>query len=78
MDDLSTRPPANRQEFWARFFWGAAFGIFAGLFLYLSAGTRLPLAYGWLLVPASGALFGVVAGWFGDRFWRILAYLLGH
>ena len=74
-DSLNIRPPVNWAEFRARFFWGMLFGGIASLGLCLER-TPWPPFY-WLVIAAGSLLFGLIVGWFGDRFWYTLLRLLG-
>ena len=69
---MEPHPPADWFEFWVRFVCGAFFGVVAvvGAFGDGSASQV------WPLMAASGVIFGVVAGWFGDRFWHSLRHFL--
>ena len=60
--------PADSLEFWVRFIFGALLGVFVGGTLLMD--YRLPHA--WMLMAGCVPVFGVVAGWFGNRLWHYL------
>ena len=75
VDSMSSRPPENRAEFWTRFFWGALFGLVVSFGFCLE--SEIHALSPWLIIPVCSVLFGLVASWFGDRFWYMLGRLFG-
>ncbi len=66
-------PPADWFEFWVRFVCGALLGV-----LFWFSTFSPPSLTGWQGYPALGGsalLFGLLAGWFGDRFWAVILRL---
>ena len=60
-------PPRDRFEFWARFSFGALFGlVFGGLF-WLRYFWRLE--FGWFLILVLGFVCAFAAARLGDNFW---------
>ena len=65
---MNAHPPANWFEFWVRFVCGALLGGLLGL----EVGGDGPASQVWLAVLGGSVVIGLVAGWFGDRFWYSL------
>ena len=58
--------PRDWFEFWVRFFFGAIFGLAVGFWLWLRI---FPLwDFGWIALPATALLVGLVAALYGDHF----------
>ena len=62
---MNPHPPTDWLEFWVRWVCGALFGGLMGLYFLVPTWTELALCC---------AICGVLAGWFGDRFWGFLKY----
>lgn len=67
---MSVAPPADRFEFWVRFVCGAVFGAVLGFVLWLHLFTSA--IFGWAALPLGAIAFGLVAAWWGDRFWHFV------
>jgi hypothetical protein len=65
---MNPHPPADWLEFWVRFVCGAIFGAVVDL------GTMIDAPHPWLVLAAFCLVFGIIAGWFGDRFWELLRF----
>jgi hypothetical protein len=64
----SDDPPTDWFEFWVRFIFGAIAGALIGIWIWLRAFTFISL--GWIAIPVGALVFGFIAAWCGDRFWR--------
>jgi hypothetical protein len=66
------RMPDNHHFDWARFvvhfIFGALLGALAGFTTWFLWFGREP--YGWLVIAAPAVAIGLLAGFFGDRFWE--------
>lgn len=67
---MHSKRPFDWLGFAVRFFFGAAFGLFLSFGLWIR-GTPDEVS-GWIVLPAGAAVFGVLAGFFGDEFWQKL------
>ena len=70
---MAIDPPRDRTEFWVRFICGAVFGTLLG---FLLVWRILPdTAVSWVALLAGMLFFGLVAAFWGDRFWYFLLSL---
>ena len=67
---MELHPPADRFEFWVRFVCGTLLGGVVGFCIWLQLPEPSP--HVWLAFAGLCALFGLLAGWFGDPFWRVV------
>jgi hypothetical protein len=72
---MSDDPPADALEFWVRFVCGVLAGAFIGFMLWLRWFYTFG-PYGWIGIPAVALVCGLVAGWWGDRFWHLVLRIL--
>ena len=64
---MEPHPPADWFEFWVRFVFGALLGLIAGVNAFDLSSVK------WWELALCGLVVGLIAGWFGDRFWSAFA-----